>query len=252
MRFHAVYWPAFLMAAGLAPPERVFAHGWWTVEGRKMSKTLRNVVEPFKLIETWGLDRIRYFVLREVPFGNDADFSRAALLRRVNTDLANDFGNLAQRVLSMVARNCEARVPDPAAFDEADEALLDSAHGLVSALRVHMERQGPSDALGEIWTVVRAANGYVDRQAPWVLRKTDPARMRTVLYVLCETVRHLAIMVQPFIPGAAGRLLDQLAVAPEARDFSRLGPAHALRPGTVLPPPRGVFPRLDETTGAAP
>ena len=252
VRFHAVYWPAFLMAAGLAPPERVFAHGWWTVEGRKMSKTLRNVVEPFKLIETWGLDRIRYFVLREVPFGNDADFSRAALLRRVNTDLANDFGNLAQRVLSMVARNCEARVPDPVAFDEADEALLDSAHGLVSALRVHMERQGPSDALEEIWTVVRAANGYVDRQAPWVLRKTDPARMRTVLYVLCETVRHLAIVVQPFIPGAAGRLLDQLAVAPGARDFSRLGPAHALRPGTVLPPPRGVFPRLDETTGAAP
>ncbi len=251
VRFHAVYWPAFLMAAGLEPPQRVFAHGWWTVEGQKMSKTLRNVVEPFKLIETCGLDQLRYFVLREVPFGNDADFSRAAITRRINRDLANDFGNLAQRVLSMVNRNCGARLPEPGPLGDDDRVLLDAAHGLLDKMRTHMDRQGLSDALAELWTVVRAANGYVDRQAPWVLRKTDPERMKTVLYVLCETIRHLATLVQPFTPGAAARLLDQLAAPPDARDFSCLGGRQPLTPGVALPAPEGVFPRIDENAGAA-
>ena len=252
VRFHAVYWPAFLMAAGLEPPRRVFAHGWWTVEGRKMSKTLRNVVEPFKLIETYGLDRIRYFLLREVPFGNDADFSRAAVVRRIDRDLANDFGNLAQRVLSMVNRNCEARVPAPGPFVEADEELLAEAHALADRLRARMDRQALSEALEEIWSVARAANGYVDRQAPWKLRKTDPARMKTVLYVLCETLRHLAVVMQPFTPGAAESLLDQLAAPAGERDFAHLGAAHALRPGTELPAPSGIFPRFDKAGRAAP
>ena len=251
VRFHAVYWPAFLMAAGLEPPRRVFAHGWWTVEGRKMSKTLRNVVEPFKLIETYGLDRIRYFLLREVPFGNDADFSRAAVVRRIDRDLANDFGNLAQRVLSMVNRNCEARVPAPGPLAEADGELLAEAHALANRLRARMDRQALSEALEEIWSVARAANGYVDRQAPWKLRKTDPLRMNTVLYVLCETLRHLAVVMQPFTPGAAESLLDQLAAPAGERDFAHLGAAHALRPGTELPAPSGIFPRFDKTGGAA-
>ena len=250
VRFHAVYWPAFLMAAGLEPPRRVFAHGWWTVEGQKMSKTLRNVVEPFKLIETYGLDQVRYFVLREVPFGNDADFSRAALLRRINGDLANDFGNLAQRVLTMVNRNCDARVPRPGAFSDADTALLEASRGLVAGLRARMDRQGLSEALEEIWGVVRAANAYVDRQAPWVLRKTDAARMHTVLYTLCEAVRHLAILVQPFTPHAAARLLDQLAVPEDERDFAHLAARHALRPNAALPAPQGVFPRIDDKAEA--
>ena len=251
VRFHAVYWPAFLMAAGLEPPRRVFAHGWWTVEGRKMSKTLRNVVEPFKLIETYGLDRIRYFLLREVPFGNDADFSRAAVVRRIDRDLANDFGNLAQRVLSMVNRNCEARVPAPGPLAEADGELLAEAHALANRLRARMDRQALSEALEEIWSVARAANGYVDRQAPWKLRKTDPLRMNTVLYVLCETLRHLAVVMQPFTPGAAESLLDQLAAPAGERDFAHLGAAHALRPGTELPAPSGIFPRFDKAGSTA-
>ena len=246
LRFHAVYWPAFLMAAGLPPPERVFAHGWWTVEGRKMSKTLRNAVDPFRLIETYGLDQVRYFVLREVPFGNDADFSRAAIVRRIDRDLANDFGNLAQRVLSMAARNCGGRVPAPGPFADSDRALLAAAAGLVPELRRSMARQGLSDALERIWSLVRAANAYVDREAPWTLRKTDPERMGTVLYALCETIRHLAITVQPFTPAAAAALLDQLAAAPDARDFAALAPGRALAPGTPLPAPRGVFPRVDK------
>jgi methionyl-tRNA synthetase len=249
VRFHAVYWPAFLMAAGLTPPVRVFAHGWWTVEGQKMSKSDGNVVEPFKLIETYGLDQVRYFVLREVPFGNDGDFSRAALIHRINGDLANDFGNLAQRVLSMTFKNCDAAVPHPGAFSDDDTAMLDAAQRLIETLRPQMERQAPHEALETVWTVVRAANAYVDHQAPWALRKTDPGRMGTVLYVLAETLRHLAILVQPFVPDAAGRLLDQLGVDASARDFDHLGPRHALEPGAALPKPQGLFPRLDEEAG---
>jgi methionyl-tRNA synthetase len=251
LRFHAVYWPAFLMAAGVEPPKRVFAHGWWTVEGQKMSKSLGNVVEPFQLVDTFGLDQVRYFLLREVPFGNDGDFSRAALIHRVNSDLANDFGNLAQRVLAMINRDCGAAVPTPGPFTVDDTALVDSAQSLLERVRPQMERQAPHEVLEGIWGVVRAANVYVDRQAPWVLRSSDRDRMATVLYALAECIRHLAILAQPFVPKAAGRLLDQLAVEADARDFDHLGPRHALRPGLALPKPEGVFPRLDEGARAA-
>ena len=251
VRFHAVYWPAFLMAAGLAPPKRVFAHGWWTVEGQKMSKTLGNVVEPFKLIETFGLDQVRYFVLREVPFGNDGDFSRAALIQRINSDLANDFGNLAQRVLSMVHKNCAAAVPQPGAYSDADTEMLDAAHCLIETVRPMMARQALSETLEAMWTVIRTANAYVDKQAPWALRKTDPERMATVLYVLAEVIRHLAVLAQPFMPESAARLLDQVGVAADGRAFDHLGPRHALAPDTPLPKPEGVFPRLDADVGDA-
>ena len=245
LRFHAVYWPAFLMSAGMMPPKRVFAHGWWTVESEKMSKTIGNVVEPFDLVATYGLDQVRYFLLREVPFGNDGDFSRAAMIHRINSDLANDFGNLAQRVLSMIQKNCDAAVPNPGAYSGDDTAFLDSANSLIAELRPLMERQALHAALESLWGVVRAANSYVDRQAPWTLRKTDPKRMATVLYVLAETIRHLAILVQPFMPDAAGKMLDQLAVPDDARDFSHLGPGHALHAGVALPKPEGVFPRIE-------
>ncbi len=244
VRFHAVYWPAFLMAAGLPPPRRVFAHGWWTNEGEKISKSVGNVIDPLETIETYGLDRTRYFLLREAPFGNDADFSRAAMVGRANNDLANDFGNLAQRVLSFVARHAGGRAPEPGEPAAADEALLARAHALLPAVRAEYDRQGFNRALDAIWEVVGAANRYIDEQAPWALRRTDPARMAAVLYTLMETIRHLAILMQPVTPGAAGRMLDQLGVAADARDFARLGPAGALAPGAALPAPEPVFPRL--------
>ncbi|MEX2451127.1 MAG: methionine--tRNA ligase [Rhodospirillales bacterium] len=248
LRFHAVYWPAFLLAAGLEPPKRVFAHGWWTNEGRKISKSFGNAIDPLELVETYGLDPVRYFLLREVPFGNDGDFSRRAIINRMNGELANDFGNLAQRVLSMIAKNCEAQVPAPGDFTAEDMTLLSACHGLLKLVRYHVDRQAFHEALIRIWSVIREANIYVDAQAPWTLRKEDPARMQTVLYVLAETVRHLAFLAQPFVPESASKMLDQLAVPETARSFAFLGADHALKPGTALPKPQGVFPRYVEET----
>jgi len=241
IRFHAVYWPAFLMGAGLAPPKRVFAHGWWTVEGQKMSKSLGNFIAPQQLVEQYGLDQVRYFMLRELPFGNDGDFSRRAVVNRINGDLANGLGNLAQRVLSLINRNCAAQVPEPGTLAAADEALLDAARGLLERLRGDFAEQAFHRALETLWQVVGDADRYVNEQAPWALRKTDTKRMATVLYVLSEVIRHLAILVQPVVPGAAATLLDQLAVPADRRDFAAL--ASPLTPGTVLPKPEGIFPR---------
>ncbi len=249
LRFHAVYWPAFLMSAGLEPPKHVFAHGWWTNEGQKISKSLGNVIDPHALVERYGLDQTRYFLLREVPFGNDGDFSDAAMIRRMNHDLANDFGNLAQRVLSMIARNCGGQVPVPGPLSPEDEALLGAARGLLPRLRPLVGDLVLHRALEQIWEVVSQANRYVDAQAPWALKKTDPARMGTVLWVLAETLRHLAVLTQPIVPGSAGRMLDQLAVPADRRDFAALA-QDPLVPGTALPAPTGIFPRHAETEPA--
>ncbi|MGQ0663267.1 MAG: methionine--tRNA ligase [Pseudomonadota bacterium] len=244
LRFHAVYWPAFLMAAGLAPPRRVFAHGWWTVEGQKMSKSLGNVIEPLTLVERYGLDQVRYFLLREVPFGQDGDFSHRAIVGRINGDLANDFGNLAQRVLSFVQRHADGRMPQPGALAPADEKLLARARTLLATLRAEIGEQAFHKALDALWRVVGDANRYVDQQAPWTLRKSDRARLATVLYVLCETLRILAILCQPFMPQAMAKLLDQLGVGKDARDVAAL--KRPLTPGSAIPPPVGIFPRLVE------
>ena len=243
VRFHAVYWPAFLMAAGLEPPRRVFAHGWWTVERQKMSKSLNNFIPPKQLVDTYGLDPVRYFLLRELPFGSDGDFSHRAVVGRLNGDLANDFGNLAQRVLVMINRNCSGFVPNPGELGATDKALLDAAQKLLGAVRAHVAEQAFHLALEAIWRVVGEANRYIDERAPWALSRSDPARMRTVLYTLAETLRHLAILVQPFVPAAARKLLDQLAVPQTARDFAALAEA-PLAPGTQLPKPDAIFPRF--------
>lgn len=249
LRFHTVYWHAFLMAAGLEPPRRVFAHGWWTVEGEKMSKSLGNFIPPGHLIDKYGLDPVRYFMMRELPFGSDGDFSHRAMVSRLNGDLANDFGNLAQRVLSMINRNCAGMVPEPGAFAEADERLLGEARALLDRVRPLVEEQAFHLALEAIWRVVAEANRYVDEQAPWALRRSDPNRMQTVLYALAEVLRHLGILTQPFVPDAAAALLDQLAVPANARRFADL--SQNLRPGRALPAPRGIFPRFVESEAAA-
>jgi methionyl-tRNA synthetase len=256
VRFHAVYWPAFLMAADLPPPRRVFAHGWWTNEGQKISKSLGNVIDPVALVERYGLDAVRYFLLREVPFGNDGDFSHKAMIGRLNSELANGFGNLAQRTLSFIAKNGGAKVPTPGTFTERDRELLLVSSARLVLIRHAMEEQSFHVALQRWFDIVDLANKYIDEQAPWALRKSDPGRMATVLYVLVEALRHIAILAMPFMPGSAGKLLDQLGVAgdPAARGFAAIGlppgevlsPA-ALTPGAALPPPQGIFPRFVES-----
>jgi methionyl-tRNA synthetase len=244
LRFHAVYWPAFLMSAGLPPPHRVFASGWWTVEGEKMSKSLGNVIDPRDLVATFGLDPVRFFLLREVPFGNDGDYSRRALISRMNVELANDLGNLAQRSLTLIARNGGGVLPGRGPVTEDDAGLRDAAAALPDLLRRCMDQQTFHEALEEVWKVIRAANGYIDRQAPWALAKTDKARMGAVLRVLADALRVIATVLQPFMPGSMARMLDQLAVPAEARSLADL--ATPLADGTVLPAPQGVFPRYVE------
>ncbi len=241
IRFHAVYWPAFLMAAGLPTPRCVFSHGWWTAAGEKMSKSLGNAVDAARLVATFGLDPVRYFLLREVPFGNDGDYSDAALIRRMNVELANDLGNLAQRTLSQVAKNCGGALPERGAATVQDAALLDAAQALPQAVRDRLDRLAFHDALEDVWRVVRAANAYIDHQAPWALRKTDAARMASVLNVLVEVIRCVATVLQPFMPGSMTAMLDQVGAGPDARGLVDL--ASPLPPGLALPAPQGVFPR---------
>jgi methionyl-tRNA synthetase len=243
-RFHAIYWPAFLMAAGLPVPKRVYSHGWWTVEGQKMSKSLGNVIDPADLVDRFGLDPVRFFLLREMPFGNDGDFSERALISRMNTELANDLGNLCQRTVSLIARNCGGILPDPQPETPDDATILDQARALPDQVRARMDRQALNDALEDIWKLIRAANAYIDKQAPWALKKTDEARMAAVLRVLVDVLRPIATLLQPFMPDSMARMLDQLGVPPDARLIASL--ATPLPAGTTLPPPAGVFPRYVE------
>ena len=246
VRFHAVYWPAFLMAAGLKLPARVFSNGWLTIEGEKMSKSLGNFIDPRPLAETYGLDALRFFLLREVPFGNDGDFNLRALVSRMNVELANDLGNLAQRSLSLIAQNCGGGLPGRGALTEDDAQMLGMADALPTLMGERMDRQTLSEALEDVWKVIRAANGYIDRQAPWALRRTDPERMTHVLRVLADVLRTVATVLQPFMPDSMARMLDQLGAPAAARDLAAL--VVPLRDGTVLPAPQGVFPRFVEDT----
>ena len=254
LRFHAVYWPAFLMGAGIDPPKRVFAHGWWTNEGQKISKSIGNIIDPFEVVERYGLDQVRYFLLREVPFGNDGDFSHRAMVNRINGDLANDLGNLVQRVASMIHRYFEGTMPVHAGgHRDADHELLDAATGLLEACRDRMRDQAFHEALDAVWSVIRQANAYVDRQAPWALIKEDRIRTGAVLATLVQTIRRIAIVLQPFMPESTGRILDQIAVDPERRTFANLGSADNVPVGAALPKPSPVFPRIqeEETAGEA-
>ena len=249
-RFHAVYWPAFLMSAGIPLPKRVFSHGFLFNRGEKMSKSVGNVIDPFSLVEHYGLDQVRYFFLREVPFGQDGNYSHEAIVNRTNADLANDLGNLAQRSLSMIAKNCGGVVPTRGELAEADTAMLAQASAALVTARKAMAEQAPHVALASIFAVVADANRYFAAQEPWALKKTDPARMETVLWTTAEIIRRVGILCQPFIPGSAARLLDLLAVGADERDFSAVSDAQALKPGTPLPQPQGVFPRYVDQAGS--
>ena len=244
-RFHAIYWPAFLMSAKLPVPKRVMIHGFLHNNGVKMSKSLGNTVSPENFVTRYGLDQVRYFFLREVPFGADGNYNHETIVARINGDLANNFGNLAQRSLSMVAKNCGGLVPTPGELLTADTEILEAAAKLLEINREAYDRQEFSRALEAVWHVLGDTNAYFADQEPWKLKKTDPARMETVLYVTIEIVRQVAILLQPVLPQAMTSLLNVLAVGEgSARNFENYGTA--LVPGTELPAPAPVFPRYEE------
>ena len=252
IRFHAVYWPAFLMAADLPLPKQVFAHGWWTIEGEKMSKSLGNAIAPQTLVDEFGLDQTRWFLMREVPFGSDGNFSRERMIAVVNSELANNIGNLAQRTLSMIAKNCEGKVPDAegVAKDELDLSFLDAVYVTQNETPQKVAQKYKAckfnDIMSDIIAIASEANNYIDTKAPWKQKKVDEKLMNATLYHLIEGIRCIAIMVQPFIPDSSSKVLDMLGVAQDKRLFIHLSPEFALLPGAALPPPQPVFPRFVE------
>jgi methionyl-tRNA synthetase len=261
-RFHAIYWPAFLMSAGLATPRQVIVHGFLFNRGEKMSKSVGNVVAPMDLIERYGVDPLRYFFLREVPFGQDGNYSHEAIVQRINADLANDLGNLAQRSLSMIAKNCAAAVPDwrDAEAGPEDLEILASADALLPAARRHLQSFAIHNYLAGVFELIAKVNRYFASQEPWRLAKSDPARMQLVLYVTIESLRVAAILLQPVMPAAMSRLLDLLAISEGARSFDFLETAtgetglagrHRLPPRTPLPAPQAIFPRFVEPEASA-
>lgn len=246
IRFHAVYWPAFLMSAGIPLPKRVYAHGFLFNRGEKMSKSVGNVVDPFNLADQYGVDQMRYFFLREVPFGQDGNYNHEAIVARINADLANDLGNLAQRSLSMIAKQLGGVLPEPGEFSDNDKAILAMADGMVAASRQAMATQQIHQLLNAVWAVVAEANRYFAGEAPWALAKTDPARQKTVLYVTAEVVRQIAILAQPAMPTASALLLDSLGIPEGERNFAMLGGAKRIAPDSTLPAPTPAFPRYIE------
>lgn len=250
VRFHAVYWPAFLMSAGLPLPRQIFGHGFLLNRGEKMSKSLGNVVDPIELAHRFGVDALRYFLLREVSFGQDGTYSAEAIVTRVNADLANSFGNLAQRTLSFIAKNLEGRLPCNDARTSDDEALLSLVRD-ACANDVPREFAAFNFSAGlECWMrAVFACNQYIDVQAPWTLRKTDPERMEAVLETLLRALRELAIAVQPIIPGSAKKLLEQLGVGGNDSDFAAITNedwyAELIGQGFRISAPSPIFPRLE-------
>lgn len=249
-RFHAVYWPAFLMSANLPIPKAIFAHGFINVDGAKMSKSVGNVLSPTGMIDTYGLDQIRYFLMREIPHGQDGNFSHEQAITRMNADLANGMGNLAQRTLSMIHKNCDATIPNNDDMNDEDHALLTNINTHFEKALKEIETFKIHRALEETWRGVSAANGYIDAQEPWKLKKENPERMATVLYTLSEAIRRLAIMIQPVTPKAAAAILDQLKIAEDERQFEHAKNTYTLKSGTQIDKPEGVFPRIIEEEAA--
>ena len=243
LRFHAIYWPAFLMAANLQPPKKVYAHGWWTVNGEKMSKSLGNVVDPFKTITNYGLDQVKYFLLREVRFGQDGDYSEEALIKRANSDLANDYGNLAQRVLSFIFKNCDEKIPPAGELFEQDKELIKNMDNCKDKIIIYMKNYEITNALEELWKIIREANSYIDTEAPWSLKNSDIFRMNTVLNTLCIIIKNTSLIALNFIPEGANKILDQLAISKKERKYSNYNNQIET---VIIKKPEGVFPRLEK------
>lgn len=250
-RFHAIYWPAFLMAADIELPKKIFAHGWWTNEGQKISKSLGNTIDPIELVEKYGLDQVRYFLMREVFFGQDGNFSKANLVLRVNAELANNIGNLVQRTLSFINKYVNKQVPEVSIEFISNlyktNNLILKADSILKVMYSEMDNQNFSNVLENIIGLSSLANIYIDGEAPWRLIKEDIKKMNEILYTLCEVIKYIAILLLPFIPDSSNKILDFLSVEENLRNFKSLSFEHHLKPGTVLPDPQPIIPRIYDT-----
>ena len=247
LRFHGIFWPAFLMSANLSIPQKIFAHGWWTIEGEKMSKSLGNVIDPLHLIEKYGNDQIRYFLLREISFGEDGNFSEVNLIKRLNSDLTNDLGNLVQRVLSMIIKYTDGNVFKREKIDEDDKDLLNSPEDIFEKYTYLMDNFKFNQAIIIIWDIIRKANAYVDLKAPWSLyKKNDKKTLYTVLNVLINTIFKVNILLQPILPFASKKIFRQLNVE-EVQNFGLIN--SEVEVGSKINKPEGVFPRIAEDKG---
>ncbi len=247
LRFHAVYWPAFLMAAGLDLPKSIIAHGWWTNEGEKISKSLGNVINPLDLVEDFGLDQVRYFLMREINFGNDGNFSRENLIQRNNSELANKIGNLLQRTSSFVHKYCNGTIPnitDDYVKELYQTSLFKEVKSVIDDNMTEMQKFNINKVIDNIIRLAESGNSYIDQEAPWSLRTSNPEKMQQVLYSLLEMLRYIAIMLQPFTPDAANSMLDQLNIPENQRLFSNMAKKYALKSGDSINAPTPIFPRL--------
>lgn len=242
LRFHAVYWPAFLMSANLPLPKRIVAHGWWTKDGEKISKSIGNAVDPVGLANEFGVDATRYFLMREVPFGQDGDFSEAAFINRLNADLANTYGNLVQRTLAFIYKNQEGVIPPPQKLLEEDQALLNLPSKILEDLRHFMDNQQLSRAIEKAWEALFEGNKYMDTMKPWQLKNEDPARMGTILYTLTDFIRQMAILTSSIVPSMSGKILDMLSINQTDRDFTGL--QKHLKGGEVINEPQPLVQKV--------
>ncbi len=245
-RFHTVYWPTFLMAAGLPLPQKVFAHGWWTVEGKKMSKSLQNAIEPNMLIDKYGVDQVRYFLMREVPFGLDGDFSHSALVHRINSDLANDLGNLVSRSTAMLSKYFGGALPAANSQTDVDDNFIARFPAAIATFDQQMEDLAFNKALQTLWSLVSAANKYIDDSAPWALAKDESNRERlgSVMYNLIEAVRLIGLLVTPFMPDTGEKIRKTLSL-PETDSIQGQDRWGVLIPGAHIEKATPLFPRIE-------
>ena len=242
LRFHAVYWPAFLMAADILPPRKIFAHGWWTNEGQKISKSLGNVIDPYEIINKYGLDQIRFFLFREVPFGNDGDFSKDAIAQRINADLSNKYGNLVHRIASFVVKNSNSLVHKTENIITEDKSLINFLKERFKEYLIFMEEQQIDKALKSVFELISKTNSYIDKQSPWVLKKNNIERMNVVLFIALNIIRCSSLMLMPVVPSSSNKVLDILNINQSERNFKFI---KLILKDVKIVNPTPIFPRID-------